>query len=207
MDKSSLWSSSERLVLASRSEARRDVLTAAGVPFEVVPIEIDERKLENSLRAERAAPHVIALALACQKAMEGSKTSPGRLILGADQTLSMNGLGFHKPISRLRAAEQLRLLAGGTHELTSAYSFVCDGTVISSGYQSARLTMRQFDDAFINRYLDAAGPAILGCVGAYQIEGIGVHLFTSIEGDHSTIMGLPIFPILTFLRSYGLVES
>ena len=130
---------------------------------------------------------------------------PGRYVVGADQTLSVGDRLFNKPAGREQAAQQLRDLAGKTHELHSAIAVACDGATIFSHVSVAHMTMRQLDDAAIDAYLDVAGEKVMTSVGAYQLEGLGVHLFELIEGDHFTILGLPLLPLLKFLRGEGMI--
>jgi septum formation protein len=193
-----LWLSEQPLVLASRSEARGKILAAAGLPFEVRPAELDERAVEGKLGPSDAV--AAARLLARAKAETVAKTAPGRLVLGADQTLARGYRRFSKPTDRADAAEQLRALRGRTHELYSALTLMIDGDVLFSYVGIARLTMRDFNDLFLDDYLDMAGNHVLASVGGYQLEGIGIHLFERVEGDHFTILGLPLVPLLTFLR-------
>jgi septum formation protein len=193
-----LWLSEQPLVLASRSEARGKILAAAGLPFEVRPAELDERAVEGKLGPSDAV--AAARLLARAKAETVAKTAPGRLVLGADQTLARGDRRFSKPTDRADAAEQLRALRGRTHELHSALTLMIDGDVLFSYVGIARLTMRDFNDLFLDDYLDMAGNHVLASVGGYQLEGIGIHLFEHVEGDHFTILGLPLVPLLTFLR-------
>jgi septum formation protein len=193
-----LWLSEQPLVLASRSEARGKILAAAGLPFEVRPAELDERAVEGKLGPSDAV--AAARLLARAKAETVAKTAPGRLVLGADQTLARGDRRFSKPTDRADAAEQLRALRGRTHELYSALTLMIDGDVLFSYVGIARLTMRDFNDLFLDDYLDMAGNHVLASVGGYQLEGIGIHLFERVEGDHFTILGLPLVPLLTFLR-------
>ncbi|HZD88494.1 MAG TPA: Maf family protein [Pseudolabrys sp.] len=196
-----LWLAEQPLVLASRSQARGKLLAAAGLWFETRPAEIDERAIE----AEAGSPAPIAAAqlLARAKALIVSGSQPGQLVLGADQTLARGSERFSKPEDRAAAADQLRRLSGQTHELHSAIALVRDGAVVFEHADSARLTMRSFDDDFIATYLDAAGTAASASVGGYQLEGIGVHLFEHVEGDYFTILGLPLLPLLACLRQSG----
>ena len=132
---------------------------------------------------------------------------PGRLVLGADQTLARGDTRFSKPANRAEAAAQLRALRGRTHELHSALALVRDGDVLFECVDTARLTMRDFSDRFLDDYLDMAGDAALASVGGYQLEGIGIHLFERVEGDYFTILGLPLLPLLAFLRQNGFVDG
>jgi septum formation protein len=198
-----LWIADQPLVLASRSEARGKILAAAGLRFDVRPAPIDERAAEAE--AEEADAATVARLLARAKAMSIAASLPGRLVLGADQTLVQDGARFSKPADRAEAAAQLRTLRGRTHALHSALALVRDGTLIFSYVEAARLTMRDFSDAFLDDYIDMGGERVLASVGGYQLEGIGVHLFERVEGDMFTILGLPLLPLLTFLRESGFV--
>ncbi len=196
-----LWLASDPLVLASRSAVRRTLLKAAGVPIEVHPADIDERGLETGAKSE--APAVIAARLAREKASAVAGLRPGRLVLGADQTLALDARRFAKPADRADARAQLRALSGRTHELHSAIVFVQDVTVLFEHVGTARLTMRSFSDRFLDLYLEAVGSAATASVGAYQIEGAGIQLFERVEGDYFTILGLPLMVALDFLRRRG----
>ncbi len=196
-----LWLSPQPLVLASKSDVRGKILAAAGLRFEIKPAQIDERAVEANAGAADAA--AVARFLARAKAEAVARTVPGRLVLGADQTLARGNTRFSKPANRAAAAEQLRALRGRTHELHSALALVRDGAVLFDCVDSARLTMRNISDRFLEDYLDMAGAAALASVGGYQLEGIGVHLFERVEGDYFTILGLPLLPLLGFLRQNG----
>ncbi|WP_395665249.1 Maf family protein [Methylocella sp.] len=204
---SALWLGADPLVLASRSAARAALLAAAGLPFEARAADIDERAVEAPLVAAGAGASGVARALAKTKALAVSAAAPGRLVVGADQTLACDGRLFVKPESRAAAAAALAALSGRAHELHSALCAARDGQVLFAAAPVARLHMRALSSKFIDAYLDAAGPAVLGSVGAYQIEGAGMHLFERIEGDHSTILGLPLLPLFGFLRDEGLILS
>jgi septum formation protein len=196
-----LWLAAAPLVLASRSSVRQKLLAAAGVPVEVCPADIDERGLEAA--APLQAPVAIAALLAREKAAVISRRMAGRLILGADQTLSLDGERFAKPADRPAARAQLRTLSGRTHELYSAIAFVRDGAVLFDHVGVARLTMRALSDRFLDAYLDAVGDAATMSVGAYQLEGLGIQLFERIDGDYFTVLGLPLTAALDFLRRQG----
>jgi septum formation protein len=198
-----LWLVTQPLVLASKSDIRGKILAAAGLRFEIRPAHIDERAEEA--RAGPADASAAARMLARVKAQTVSAQNAGKLVLGADQTLARGDTRFSKPANRPAAAEQLRALRGRTHELHSALSLVRDGAPVFECADTARLTMRDFSDAFLDDYLDMAGDAALASVGAYQLEGIGVHLFERIEGDYFTILGLPLLPLLEFLRQNDFV--
>jgi septum formation protein len=199
-----IWRGKDPLVLASQSRARQSLLANAGIAFEAVPADIDERAVQG--RSGLTAPDNIALLLAREKALFVSAKFPGRMVVGADQTLALNNRLFSKPAGRAQAAEQLRALAGKSHELCSAVAMARDGKILFAEVSIARMTMRQLSGEGIRAYLDDAGEAVTTSVGAYQLEGLGVHLFERIEGDHFTILGLPLLPLLAFLRGEGLLE-
>jgi nucleoside triphosphate pyrophosphatase len=180
---------------------RRMLLTAAGVPVETDPADLDERGLETAAQSQSAG--VVAALLAREKAMAVSQRHGGRLTLGADQTLSLGAQRLSKPQHRDAARAQLRALSGRTHELHSAIAFVQHGAVRFEHVGVARLTMRDFSDRFLDLYLDAAGDSIMASVGAYQLEGIGAQLFERVDGDYFTVLGLPLLEALEFLRRAG----
>jgi septum formation protein len=193
-----LWRGAAPLILASQSRARQHLLAHAGISFDAVPAELDERQLERS--SGLAAPGDIAALLAPPNAVAVSHRQPARLLVGADQTLALGQKRFDKPGDRAEARAQLSALAGATHELHSAVAAARDGKVMFEARARARMTMRRLRADEIDAYLDAAGEAVTASVGGYQLEGLGVHLFEQIEGDHFTIMGLPLLPLLAFLR-------
>jgi len=196
-----------RLVLASKSATRIELLTRAGVAFDVEGAGIDERDVEAPLRSGEADPATIAGHLADAKALAVSRRRPADLVLGADQTLGLGRELFVKADDRAGAEAQLARLSGRTHHLHAALSLAVGGHVVWRHLSSASLTVRPMTAAAIGAYLDAAGDAILKSVGAYQIEGLGMHLFERIEGDHSTILGLPLLPLLRQLRNMGLITE
>jgi septum formation protein len=198
-----LWRASAPLVLASSSAVRRAMIEATGIPVEVRPAGIDERALEQGAASTR--PEEIALLLAKAKAIAVAAELPRRLVVGADQTLALGARRFTKPADRAAARAQLLALRGRTHMLHSAIAVAEDGVVLYQHCATARMTMRRFSDDFLECYLDAVGAAVTATVGAYQLERTGVHLFERIEGDHFTILGLPLLPLLAFLRSHGLL--
>ncbi|RJF75868.1 Maf family protein [Rhodopseudomonas palustris] len=198
-----LWLGPHPLVLASQSRARQALLTQAEIPFEAIPADIDERGIAKA--SGLSSPGEIAGLLAREKAAFVSNRHPGRLVLGADQTLALGARGFNKPADRAEAAKQLRELAGRRHELHSAIALVRSGITLFSDVVIARMTMRPLTDDEISAYLDQAGDKALSSVGGYQVEGLGVHLFDGIHGDHFTILGLPLLPLLAFLRSQKLL--
>ncbi|MEJ2375747.1 MAG: Maf family protein [Pseudolabrys sp.] len=200
-----LWLADYPLVLASRSEVRGKMLAACGLRFATRPATIDERAVEAQAGAQDAA--AAARLLARAKAENVAAALSGRLVLGADQTMARAGERFSKPGDRAAAAHQLRELRGRTHELHSALALVHDGELLFELVDTARLTMRDFSDRFLETYLDLVGGAALSSVGGYQLEGIGVHLFERVEGDYFTILGLPLLPLLDFLRCKGFVAG
>jgi septum formation protein len=198
-----LWRGKDTLILASQSRARQMLLAGAGIAFEAVPADIDERAVQAA--SGLTTPGDIAALLAREKALFVSSRRPGKYVIGADQTLALANRLFSKPAGRAQAAEQLHALAGRTHELHSAVAVARDGKILFSDVAIARMTMRAMDQAGIDAYLDTAAEAVTSSVGAYQLEGLGVHLFERIEGDHFTILGLPLLPLLAFLRSERLL--
>jgi septum formation protein len=198
-----IWRGTKPLILASQSPARQALLANAGIAFEAIPAEIDERAIQ--LAAGLSSPSEIAALLAREKAVSVSLRHPGQFVVGADQTLALGKRLFSKPAGRAQAAGQLQALAGRMHELHSAVAVACDGETLFADAAIAWMTMRPLDNAAISAYLDAAGAAVTTSVGAYQLEGLGIHLFERIEGDHFTILGLPLLPLLKFLRSERLL--
>jgi septum formation protein len=196
-----LWLAQEPLVLASRSKARQMLLVAAGVPVEACPADLDERGLEAKANLQSAG--AVAVLLAREKAIATAELRPGRLTLGADQTLALGADRFAKPPDRTAARAQLRALRGRSHELHSAIAFVQDGKVLYEYVSVARMMMRAFTDEFLENYLDAIGQDVTTTVGVYQIEGLGIQLFDCIEGDYFTVLGLPLMEALAFLRRRG----
>jgi septum formation protein len=199
----SLWRGQFPLILASQSRARQTLLADAGIAFEAVPADIDERAAQQASRL--VAPGDIAALLAREKALYVSMRQPGQFVVGADQTLALGTRLLSKPAGRAQAAEQLRALAGRSHELHSAVAVARDGKILFEAVAVARMTMRRLGEAEIDAYLDEAGETVTSSVGAYQLEGLGVHLFERIEGDHFTILGLPLLQLLAFLRSERLL--
>lgn len=198
-----IWRGKKALILASQSRARKMLLANAGLPFEVVPADIDERAVQQASRV--SAPGEIAGLLAREKALFVSERKGEHYVIGADQTLALGSRMFNKPDSRAAAAEQIRTLADQTHELHSAIAVALDGKIVFETVVVARMSMRSLSEDGIHAYLDEAGEAVTSSVGAYQLEGLGVHLFDRIEGDHFTILGLPLLPLLAFLRREKLI--
>jgi septum formation protein len=198
-----LWRGKHPLVLASQSLTRQALLANAGLDFEAVAAELDERAVQQA--SGLLAPSDIAALLAREKALSVSSRQPGKYVIGADQTLAQGERLFSKPAGRPQAVEQLRALAGRRHELHSAVAVARDGEILFEAVAIAGMTMRRLGEAEIDAYLNQAGEAVTSSVGAYQLEGLGVHLFERIEGDHFTILGLPLLPLLAFLRSERLL--
>ena len=197
-----------RLLLASQSASRRAMLTAAGVPHEAMAAGVDEESMKDALKAEGSDARRLADALAEFKALKLSRRFPADFVLGCDSTVATEGGAIlDKPVTREEAAEQLRNLRGTTHRLTSAAVICQAGAPIWRHVDVAKLTMRPFSDTFLADYLDAEWPAIGGCVGGYRLEGLGAQLFARIEGSHFTILGLPLLPLLDYLRVRGLMPA
>ncbi len=189
------------LVLASKSGSRRAMLDAAGVAHEAQPADLDERALEASLGD--AGPETVALALAEAKALAVSARRPGDLVLGSDSLVAVEGRRFDKPASREDAAAHLRFFSGKPMHLHSAAALVRDGEVLWRHGAVATLQVHDLSEAFITDYLDHEWPAVAGCVGVFRIEARGVQLFRAIEGDHFTVLGMPLLPLLGALRDLG----
>ena len=193
----SLWLPTEPLILASQSKVRRALLEAAGIPVEARPAHLDERAIEQGVTG---GPGEVALTLAREKARTVAAMSGNGIVVGCDQTLALGARRFSKPGGRAAARDQLLALRGKTHELHSAVAVCRNGAVTFGRVSVARLTMRAFSEGFLDSYLDAAGVTVTASVGAYQLERTGIHLFETIEGDHFTILGLPLLPLLEHLR-------
>jgi septum formation protein len=198
-----LWLGKFPLILASQSSARKLLLANAGLEFKAITADIDERGIQAA--SGLSGPRDIGLLLAREKAKAVSAHHPGSYVIGADQTLALGNRLFNKPAGRAQAMAQLHELAGKSHELNSAVAVAHDGKIIFEDVSVARMTMRQMSEAELEAYLDAAGDAVTSSVGAYQLESLGIHLFERIEGDHFTILGLPLLPLLAFLRHERLV--
>jgi nucleoside triphosphate pyrophosphatase len=198
-----LWRAEKPLVLASQSRARQTLLANAGLSFESDPAEIDERAIQAT--SHLTEPGEIAALLAREKAISVSVRRADRYVVGADQTLALGRKIFNKPAGRAQAAEQLRALSGHAHELHSAVAVAREGKIRFEHVAIARMIMRRMSDAEIEAYLDEAGSVVTSSVGAYQLEGLGVHLFEAVEGDHFTVLGLPLLPLLAFFRNERLL--
>lgn len=197
----------QKLILASASPFRKAMLANAGIDVEAVPAEVDERALEAPLKGSGTSPEDVAAILAEAKAVDVSARRPGDLVLGCDQTLSLGDEILHKPADMEAARRRLLALSGRTHQLNSAAVLARDGQVLWRHVGIASLTMRKLDPAFVGRHLARVGDKVLASVGAYQIESEGIQLFEKIEGDHFTIVGLPLLALLAELRKLGAMDG
>jgi septum formation protein len=197
----SLWRADKPLLLASRSGARQALLRGAGIPFEVMAADVDERAIEARLLAAAAPPGERAMALAGAKALAIANLRPGRTVVGADQILALGTEGLHKPVDRAAAARQLTLLSDKTHVLQAGVAVAMDGRILFEATAAARMSMRPLSPAFIEAYLGLMGEAAFANVGSYEFEGLGIQLFGEVDGDYATILGMPLLPLLAFLRS------
>ena len=194
------------VVLASASATRAEMLRRAGVTFAIDPAHVDEDEIKRGLRATDATAADLAETLADLKARKTAARHPGALVVGADQVLDCAGRWFDKPTGRAAARDQLLALRGRPHELVSCVCVVQDGQRLWHHVGRARLTVRPFTEEFLDAYLDSAGEAVRHSVGAYQLEGLGAQLFSRIDGDYFTILGMPLLPLLDFLRNHGAVR-
>lgn len=197
----------DRIILASSSPFRCKLLQDAGVAFDVVPADLDERALEAPLADSGTGPEDTALVLAEAKATDVSARNRDAITIGADQTLSLDDRIFHKPADMEGAREHLLALSGRTHNLNSAVVLARGGEVLWRDVFVASMTMRKLDPGFIGRHLAAVGEQALKSVGAYQYEGRGIQLFEKVEGDYFTIVGLPMIPLLDRLRRLGAIDG
>jgi septum formation protein len=201
-----IWAAEERLILASRSSTRLNLLASCGIRAEPVAADVDERAIEAEEIRRGALPGVVARRLAAQKALAVSRRLPSRLVLGADQVLALEDRCFAKSATLVEAASRLAELAGKRHRLISACALARDGALLLEAAETAELTMRDLSKAEIAAYLETVGEEVLASVGAYQVEDLGRLLFERIGGDHAVILGLPLTSLLDYLRSCGLVR-
>jgi len=192
------------LILASASPSRRQLLASAGLSFAIEPSGVDEDEVKHSLIGEQASPQDIATTLAEMKAVRVSQRHRAAMVIGADSTLACGGRLFDKPATLAAARQQLLALGGRVHELCSSVVVARDGVRLWHCSERAHLTMRPFTESFLDAYLARAGQAVCASVGAYQLEGLGAHLFSKVEGDYFTILGLPLLPLLSFLAEHGI---
>ena len=191
------------LILASRSKARRALLEAAGLAFTCEPADIDEAAVTKALHAQRAKPDRIARALAEGKALKIAARHPCALVIGSDQILMQDGALIDKAADRSDALRKLRALRGRSHMLIASACVVRDDEVLWSHVDTAMIAMRAIGDDALERYADAAGSALTDCVGGYELEKLGAWLFEKVEGDYFTMLGMPLLPLLGFLREKG----
>lgn len=195
-----------RLILASQSASRRAMLDAAGVRYEALPARVDEDAVKASMAG--AKPRELADALAELKALKVSQLHPDALVLGSDSLVALaDGILLDKPTDRADAAAHLRAMSGGRHDLVSAAVLAQGGRAVWRHVEVAKLHVRPLSDDFIESYLDDEWPAIAGCVGCFRIEGPGVQLFDRVLGDHFTVLGMPLLPVLAQLRVLGVMVS
>ena len=195
----------ERLILASRSAARRAMLTDAGVSFGLEDAGVDEDAIKVAM--SDASPEALAIELACAKALAVSRRDPDVWVLGADQTLSFDGGLISKAKSLDEAKARLKTMRGRSHQLHSGAALATKGQVVWSGADTVQMKMRDFSDAFLDEYLAAEGNELLACVGSYRLEGLGSQLFEAIDGDYFTVLGLPLWPVLAELRRAGVIRT
>ncbi|MBE9554895.1 MAG: Maf family protein [Proteobacteria bacterium] len=196
-----------KVILASGSRPRARMLASAGVPFTASAASVDEGTIKKSMQATGADIADVTELLAATKAQQVSRNHEDSLVIGADQMLACDGEWFDKPMNLLAARNQLEKLRGRTHELISAVCVVRDGGVLWHHIDRARITMRPFSEAFIDQYIEKMGENICATVGGYELEGLGVQLFSRIEGDCFTILGMPLLPLLDFLRGHGVITE
>lgn len=197
--------SSPSVILASASQSRAHILKEAGVFYSTEPAFIDEGSIKESLKAEGADALAVTETLAELKAVKISRNHPKALVIGADSILDLDGVWFDKPTDIDHAKSHLKILRGRTHILATTVVVALGGTRIWHFREQSKLRMRNFSDVFLHQYMAAAGTDVLSSVGAYHLEGLGVQLFDQIEGDFFSILGLPLLPLLAFLREYKVV--
>lgn len=195
------------IILASGSRTRADLLRGAGLEIVVVPANVDEDSVKESLRAEGADAAKVAEALSDLKALKISRQYPDALVIGADQTLDLNGTWFDKPADLDHLRGHLMAFSGRTHRLYAGVSVMRGGQRLWGTVKPASLSVRTLSDAFLDRYIAAVGEDALGSVGGYRLEGMGAQLFSAVEGDYFTILGLPLLELLGFLRQNGAIAA
>lgn len=195
------------LILASASASRQMLMRNAGLRFSSIPAAIDERAIDARLEAAGATPETIALELAKAKAVAVSRLYPDDYVIGSDQTMSLGSRIYHKAKDMAEAHANLLSLSGKTHRLNCGIAIAKNGEIVWEAVSLAEMTVRDLSPGYISRYLERAGSQVLSSVGAYQLEGEGIQLFTSIDGDYFTILGLPLLPLLKKLRELGLIDG
>tara|TARA_B100000686_G_C16803340_1_gene987866 strand:+ start:5313 stop:5927 length:615 start_codon:yes stop_codon:yes gene_type:complete len=197
----------EKIILASASKARSLILRGAGVNFNIYPADVDESALKNEAKDKQYFVDDLVLNLATVKAKKISRKKPDAIVIGSDQLLECGGKWYDKTNNRENAKKQLEELSGKIHTLVTAVAVVRDEKRIWSHIEKPELCMRHIGDDFINYYLDIAKDEVYDCVGAYRLEGLGSQLFDRITGDYFTILGLPLLPLLNFLRQQGIIKA
>lgn len=195
------------LILASSSASRQMLMRNAGLTFSSIPAQIDERAIDTKLEQEGAAPEVIALDLAKAKAIAVSLLHPSAYVIGSDQTMSLGDRIYHKAKDMAQAHANVLSLSGKTHRLNCGVALAKNGAVIWDTVSIAKMTVRELSADYVSRYLERSGSQVLSSVGAYQLEGEGIQLFNSIEGDYFTILGLPLLPLLAQLRELRVIDG
>ncbi|WP_296034991.1 Maf-like protein [uncultured Agrobacterium sp.] len=195
------------LILASASASRQMLMRNAGLTFSSIPAQIDERAIDAKLEQEGAAPEVIALELAKAKAIAVSLLHPSAFVIGSDQTMSLGDRIYHKAKDMAQAHANVLSLSGKTHRLNCGVALAKNGAVIWDTVSIAKMTVRELSADYVSRYLERSGSQVLSSVGAYQLEGEGIQLFSSIEGDYFTILGLPLLPLLAQLRELRVIDG
>lgn len=195
------------LILASSSASRQMLMRNAGLTFSSIPAQIDERAIDAKLEQEGAAPEVIALELAKAKAIAVSLLHPEAFVIGSDQTMSLGDRIYHKARDMAQAHANVLSLSGKTHRLNCGVALAKNGAVIWDTVSIAKMTVRELSADYVSRYLERCGSQVLSSVGAYQLEGEGIQLFSSIEGDYFTILGLPLLPLLAQLRELRVIDG
>lgn len=195
------------LILASASASRQMLMRNAGLTFSSIPAQIDERAIDTKLEQEGVAPEVIALELAKAKAIAVSLLHPEAFVIGSDQTMSLGDRIYHKAKDMAQAHANVLSLSGKTHRLNCGVALAKNGTVIWDTVSIAKMTVRELSADYVSRYLERSGSQVLSSVGAYQLEGEGIQLFSSIEGDYFTILGLPLLPLLAQLRELRVIDG
>ncbi|MGV1916662.1 Maf-like protein [uncultured Agrobacterium sp.] len=195
------------LILASASASRQMLMRNAGLTFSSIPAQIDERAIDTKLEQDGAAPEVIALELAKAKAIAVSLLHPEAFVIGSDQTMSLGDRIYHKAKDMAQAHANVLSLSGKTHRLNCGVALAKNGAVIWDTVSIAKMTVRELSADYVSRYLERSGSQVLSSVGAYQLEGEGIQLFSSIEGDYFTILGLPLLPLLAQLRELRVIDG
>jgi septum formation protein len=188
-----------RLILASKSMARQDMLKRAGYDFDVIPADIDERAVSHD-----RPPEQLAQTLAQAKALDVSRRHPAAMVIGSDQILVFENNVLHKAENASSARKKLQKLRGKKHTLISAVALATEGKIVFSWADTAHLSMKNFNDDVLEKYLSSAGDILTSCVGCYALEGLGIHLFEKIEGDYFTILGMPLLPLINALEREGI---